>query len=195
MNNKFRASYSVLRLWEESRVDDAIKAYFRLDRWVSEQMADGKDWHEKWAEEIRQTSKTPAIFGGRELITPVVEKKIVVPIFDWLDLSFVMDCYASNVLYEWKTGLSNSQDYVRMPQISVYALGCALAELPAKKAEIHHYNQYNKQADMSIIWLTNKLVKSGYDYVLTFASEMHNYFVDNNLYASLGSGIDGKGGK
>lgn len=195
MNNKFRASYSVLRLWEESRYEEAIKAYFKMDRWISEQMADGKTWHEQWAEEIKQSGCLPQIFGGKKLVNPIVEQYKVVQVYDWLDLSFIIDCYDDGTLYEWKTGITNSQDYIRMSQIPVYALGATLLGLPAKKAELHHFNQYNKQADMSVLWLSDKVVKAGFEYVTTFGGEMHNYFVENNLYSTLGSGVDGKGTK
>lgn len=195
---KFRASYSVLRLWEESRWEEAIKLYFHMDRWTSEAQADGKKFHEDWAEEIRRTNCKPAIFGGKKLVKPIVEKKIIVNIHDWLDLSFVMDLYDEGVLTDWKTGVTNSQDYVRMPQIPVYAVGCLLADMPIKKAEIYAFNQHATFEPVSYSFrnITDKVIAEGFEYIETFATEMHNYFLEHNLYVELGNGgADGKGDK
>lgn len=194
---KFRASYSVLRLWEESRWEEAIKLYFHMDRWTSEAMADGKNWHEKWAEEIKKTKCKPAIFGGDKLKDPIVEQKIVVPVYDWLDLSFIMDLYDDGVLTDWKTGVTNSQDYARMPQIPVYAVGCLLANMPIKRAEIYAFNQHARPENAisySFRNITDNVIKEGFDYIETFGTEMFNYFVEHNLFETLGNGgADGKG--
>lgn len=190
---KLRASFSVLRMWEQGRWEDAIKAYFKMDRYISKAMAEGKTYHEEWAKETLKTGRLPAIFGGQKLKKPIVEKYERVKLYDWLDLSGVLDCYDDGVIYEYKTGVSNSQEYARTYQVPVYAVLSLALDLPVKKAEIHHYNQHDKTVDMSIIWVTDKTVKEGLDYIQTHGAEMHNYFIENNLYAELGEGIDGKG--
>lgn len=185
--NKFRASYSVLRLWEQGKWQEAIQAYFKLDRFQTEQMAEGKKYHDLWKEETLKTGCLPEVFGGKKLIDPIVEKKQVVQVFDWLELVGIIDCYDSSVIHEYKTGLTNSQEYARSAQIPLYGVLAVLSDLPAKKAEIHHYNQYDKTADMFIVWITDKLIKYGYEWLRTYALEMHNYLTDNNLYAELGN--------
>lgn len=170
-------------MWEQGRWEDAIKSYFKLDRWISEEMAEGKKYHEEWAEETRKTNCLPLVFGGTKLIKPIVEEKKVVEIFDWLDLVGIIDCYDEGTIYEYKTGISNSQEYARTSQVPVYGVLSLLSDMKVKKAEIHHYNQYEKQSDMFMIWMTDAVIKHGFDWIETHASDMHNYFVKNNLYA------------
>ena len=81
-NNKFRASFTILNIWKSGDWERAIKAYFKLEQFVTLAMAEGREWHKKWAEESKQTKKLPAIFGGKELVNPIIEEKKVVSIYD-----------------------------------------------------------------------------------------------------------------
>lgn len=188
MNNKFRASYSVLRLWEQGRWQEAIKMYFKLDRYTTEQMAEGKKYHEEWKAETELTNCLPAIFNGQKLIEPIIEQKMTVQVYDWLDLVGIIDCYdkGTATIYEYKTGISNSQEYARTAQISLYGVLALVAKLPVEKAEIHHFNQYDKTADMFMVWMTEAVIKYGFEWLNTHASDMHNYLTSNDLYAELG---------
>jgi len=51
-----------------------------------------------------------------------------------------------------------------------------------EKAEIHHWDQTTKKHDMSIVWITDEVLKYAYEWIITVGSEMHNYFLVNNLY-------------
>ena len=183
--NKFRASFTVLDLWAKGLWEEAIKAYFKMDRFVSPEMEEGKEYHQKWSLFIKENSRLPDIFGGKALENPLCEEKVVAPLFDWCDLVGKVDCLEKSTVFEFKTGVSSSQDHARSIQTPVYGLLATLANRYIKKAEIHHYNQYSKRVDMSILWLTDASLRNAFDFIETHASEMHNYFLQNNLYEKL----------
>ena len=161
--NKFRASYSVLTTWAHGDWERAVKQYFKLESFTTEAMADGKRYHETWREETDKTGRLPAVFGGKKLTRPMTEIKKVVAIEPWLDLVGVIDCYDDPVIYEYKTGKTESDIYAGSPQVGLYGLIATLSGMMADRAEIHHYDQHNKKTDMSLVWLTDDKIRESYN--------------------------------
>lgn len=193
---KFRASYSVMDQWNSGNWEMAVKMYFKLEKFVTPQMQEGREWHEKWAKHIMETKTMPVEFGARPLINPIAEQKTVVQLEDWLELVGIIDCYDAPAIYEWKTGKQSSEVYAGGAQGGIYAV---LATFPgvvigkdgtkmerpgfyADHVEIHHYDQYSKKTDMSIVWITDELLENAYNYIVTTAGQMHDYFLQNDLY-------------
>lgn len=187
--NKFRASYTVLSQWESGNWQRAIEQYFKLGDFVTPAMAAGRKYHKQWAEYIEENKKLPVEFGGLELKNPIVEQKKIVKMYDWLDLSFIIDCYDSPVIYDWKTGKQSSEVYASSMQVGVYAVGATIAGLYTEKAEIHHYDQYLKKHDMSIVWLTDELLDKASNWIVTLAGDMQNYLLKNGLYERFGQKV------
>jgi len=179
---KFRASYTVLSMWASGRWEDAINTYFKLESFSSKQMEAGKALHEEWEKEIKETGCLPAVFGSVPLANPETEIKQVVQLEEWLDLVFVIDCYDSGDVHEFKSGVMSSQTYARDKQIGVYAVGSLLSGRKAQRLFIHHYNQYTNEADTSMVWVTEALLKETLEWIEMTAAEMHDYFLTNNLY-------------
>lgn len=190
MNHKFRASFTVLNIWASGDWERAIKAYFKLEKFVTPAMAEGRDWHKKWAEESKLTKKLPAIFGGQDLVNPIIEEKRVVSIEPWLDLVFIIDNYDKPVLHEYKTGKQSSEAYASSMQLPVYAVGATLSGLYVEQGKIYHYDQYSKKVDMSVVWITDKLLKDAHNWIVTLGGEMHDYFIKNGLYERFGSNLN-----
>jgi len=182
MNNKFRASYSNLSTWASGDWEKAIKMYFHLETFTSPAMEEGKRYHDQWKDYILKNKATPSELGSIKLINPTPEIKKTVKIHDWLDLVGVIDCYDKPIIYEWKTGKTSSESYASSPQAGVYGVLATMSGLYADKAEIYHYDQHAKKSDMSIVWLTDKVLKDSLSWVETLSSEMHNYLTENNLY-------------
>lgn len=182
--NRFRASYSVLDLWAGGNWERAIKQYFKLEKFVTPAMADGRALHEKWAEYIKANNALPLEFGGQKLngTTPIIEQKRVVKLASWCDLVYIMDLYDEPTIYDWKTGKQSSEVYANSKQLPVYAMGATLDGFLVERAEIHHYDQYLKKSDMSIIHITDKALEEAQNWVLTLAGEMQNYLLTNGLY-------------
>lgn len=184
MTTKFRASYSVLNTWVSGDWQRAIKMYFKLEKFITPAMAEGSKYHEGWEKEIAETKCLPSIFGMKPLKKPSPELKLVVELAEWLDLVGVIDCWdqKTGVIYEFKTGKKSSESYASDMQVGVYALLMTAYGSKPQKAEIHHYDQYTRKVDMSIVWLSDILIDKALNWVATIGSEMHNYLVENKLY-------------
>lgn len=186
MNNTqkhvFRASYSYMKLWSEGNWQDAIQAYFKLERYTSRAMAEGKDLHEEWEQYIKANKRLPDVFGGAPLNNPIPEDKMEIPIYDWMTLVLKPDCIDTPDLHEFKSGTGSANDYLNSYQPAVYAIGLTFRKIYINKIHIHVYNQYSKQSEYSYRFVSKKLLKDGLNWIETIASEMHNYFVTNGLY-------------
>lgn len=189
MSNKFRASYSVLNTWAGGNWEMAIKMYFKLETFTSQAMADGKNHHERWESYIKENNRLPLEFGGKQLVKPICEEKIVVQLADWLELVGKIDCIDSPTIYEFKTGKQSSEAYASSPQAGVYAVLATYNKIYVDRAEIYHWDQYIKRADMSIVWVTDKMLNASYNWIVTLAGEMHNYFEKNKLYDQFGANL------
>lgn len=185
MSNKFRASFTVLDQWNSGNWEQAIKTYFKLEKFTTPQMQAGKEWHEKWAKHIMETKTTPIEFGATPLIAPIAEQKTVVQLEDWLELVGIIDCFDTPTIYEWKTGKQSSEVYAGSAQGGIYAILGTLSDKYVEKVEIHHFDQYSNKSDMSIVWVTEDLMKKTHNWIISTASEMHNYFMTNDLYTKF----------
>lgn len=189
VNNKFRASYTILDQWNSGNWEMAVKMYFKLDKFVTPQMQAGREWHEKWAKHITATKTMPIEFGGKALTAPIAEQKTVVNLDEWLDLVGVIDCYDTPTIYEWKTGKQSSEAYAGSQQGGIYALLGTYSKKYVEKIEIHHFDQYSKKSDMSIIWVTDELLENTYNWIITIAGQMHDYLLTQGLYERFGKNL------
>ena len=185
-SSRFRASYSVLSCWARGDWQDAIRMYFGLPRTVTPQMMDGRLHHTRWQQYIEEHGRLPEVFGGASLSSPLCEVKRVAPVYDWLDLVGAIDCYDRPVIYEFKTGTRSSARYANDYQVEVYGVLATLSGLYVERAEIHRYDQYKQQADMTLVWLTDNALRRGLNWIETTASEMYQYLLDNKLYQRFG---------
>lgn len=183
---KFRASYSVLSQWKSGRWEDAIALYFKLAQWENPAMEAGKEWHAKWEEEGIKTGCLPEIFGGKKLQDPQFEVKFVHEIEPWLDLVGVLDVLDSPDIYDYKTGVTSAANYANTPQGGIYALLATLEGHYVEKMHYLAYNQHTKKKTVAMVWVTDKVLEDAMDFVKTYAAEMHQYLIDNDLYAQLG---------
>lgn len=175
--------------WAGGNWEQAIKQYFKLEKFLTPQMAEGRDYHEKWAKHIMKTKTLPVEFGGLKLKNPIAEGKTVVQLDDWLELVGVIDCYDNPVIYEWKTGKATSESYAGTEQGGIYAVLGTLSKKYVERIEIHHYDQYSKKSDMSIIWVTPELMEKSHNWIVTLSGEMHTYFTENGLYERFGANL------
>lgn len=188
----FRASYSVLALWSQGQRDEAVRAYFKLDRFETPAMRDGKRMHKEWEGETKRTGCSPLVFGGEKLPQGFqCERKLEALIFDWMELVGVIDRLdpqaEGHVVTDYKTGKTSSADYVKSYQGPVYHLLCHLHDIPVNRVEFRHFDQYKGVTDTSILYTTSQTLKDGLDWVATHGSEMHDFLNENGLYEKYGS--------
>ena len=182
---KFRASFTVLSQWANGRWEEAIKSYYHLERVETPQMKLGKELHKQWADEVRRTGKLPKVFGG-EPITPIfIEEYFRVDVNEWLQLSFVADLVIEEnggTVIDYKTSSSKtSGEMIDTYQLPMYEIGLMLVGVLTRMGKILHYDPITKQVDQSMVWFSDNLRKETLEWIITNASEMHDYIQKNNL--------------
>lgn len=188
--NKIRASYSYLNLWASGQWEQAIKAYFKLDKFITREMAYGSELHDTWQKHVEATKRLPDVFGGTPLASPRCEEKLVIPVYDWLDLVIKPDLIDAPVIHEFKSGTAESDEYARSRQGALYAVGLTLVKTPVKWIDIHAYNQYSKRATFSRVVLTRKLLTEGLEWVEKVGREMFTYFEEQDLWSKYGKEVN-----
>jgi hypothetical protein len=185
--NKFRASFTILSTWESGNWERAIKQYFKLEEFRTRAMDEGKKLHEDWQVYIDKNKTLPAIFdpAQKPLVKPLAEFKRVVSLRDWLDLVGVIDCVDSPTIYEFKSGKTNSEVYAGSRQVGVYGVLATYSGIYVDRAEIYHYDQYNRSTDMSIVYITDELLRNSLNWIESVSCEIHDYFIKNDLYSRL----------
>lgn len=188
MSQIFRASYTVLRLWETGKYEDAVSVYFHQFREATPAMKEGKRLHEEWSYEVQRTGCLPEVFGGAKVEDTLIEQKMYATFegIDWIELVGVPDliakyCDQYNV-YEYKTGVTNSQSYANTMQGGIYGILCRMNSINVDKIAFLHYNQYTKNSDTSYVWITNKSIEETVNWVITLSGEMKQYLEENDLY-------------
>jgi hypothetical protein len=173
----FRASYSILSAWASGDFERAISAYYKEEVETTQQMKDGKAFHEKWEKEGKKTGKLPKVFGDLKFLHPQFEIKKARVLNNWLELVGVLDVKDGEMAIDYKTGVTDAQTYANSYQHKVYQI--LFPEL--KRFEYYHYNQYTDKADMAIVYLNDKTLGEGVEWVVTQASEMKAYLDDNEI--------------
>lgn len=179
--SRLRLSHTFLLLWSQGRYNDALNAYFHKPVEKTQALKDGIAYHEKWADIIQ---KKGTIRFGDTIFTfksPEVEKKIVVSYNDRWDLSGVYDCLDDGGVYEWKTGVMSSLEYMQSYQAGIYFVIGEIAGIPIDRCVIAHYNQHTDKSDISIVWNTDYARERARDFIDGLAPEIEQYFIDNNL--------------
>lgn len=156
--------------------------YFRLKDFKTPEMAEGSMYHDEWKEETLKTQCLPKVFGGQKLNKPIVEKYIRVPLTPYLDISGRIDCMDLPVIYEYKTGSMSSEAHLNSYQGGMYAVLVTKWGYYVDRVILHRYNQARKEKDMSLIWVTSKLLTDTVNWIVTVGSEIHDYCLQNQLY-------------
>ena len=161
-------------MWSQGRWQEAINAYFKLDSFTSRQMAEGRDLHAEWEEEIKKTKCLPKVFGGKQLNSQIItEKKFEIPVYDWMTLVLKPDVVSSPDLHEFKSGSASANEYLDSFQPAVYCVGLTLMDIYIKTIHIHAYNQYTKRSDYSYRFASKKLLNEGFNFIQTIGGEMY----------------------
>lgn len=185
-NNKFYASYSILKLWQAGQWEQVVKYYFKLEKFITPAMKAGQEFHESWEQEIIKTKCLPAVFGAKQLQNPQPEQFFDYDLDTWLVLRGKVDCIDAPDIHEFKTGKQSAESYTTEKQAGVYGVLCTAKEIYVERVFIHHFDQYAKKVDVAMVWLSDKLLSDTMDWILTLSSEIHNYFIENQLYERYG---------
>ena len=179
---KIRLSHSLISLWERGDVQGAINCYFHVDRIGSKAMEDGKRYHEEFAKSIDDTKALPEYVDIKvKFNAPETEKEVIVPYNEICTIKGILDCVDTPVLYEWKTGGTDSLEWARTGQLPLYFLICELAGIKIDYAYLVHYNQHNNNTDCTIVHNTPAKIEKARNIVDSVCFEIYDYFMEQGL--------------
>lgn len=182
---KLRLSYSLMETWERGDVKGTIDCYFHVDKKTTKQMEDGKRIHKDIGEYILRYNNLPDYMNFNYTFTiPEVEKEVIVPYNEMLDIKGVFDCLNLPDLFEFKTGVSNSLEWTRTRQIPLYFLIAELngiREDTLEKAFLIRYNQYENKSDFSVVHNSKRLRDEARNFCDTVGPEIHSFFEKEGL--------------
>ena len=173
---KLRLSYTLLTLWEQNNINEAIAYYQHKSTLFTEAIQDGRIYDQVWQEEI-DTKKQVTI--GRTIIkfkNPQTQLKIEVPYLDRFMLVGVPDTIDGDKIFEYKTGTTSSLEYSDGHQLKMYFFLCGLKGIDIKTAIVARYNQYKDEADITIFHNTETQRLDAENYIQTLGSEIYFEF-------------------
>lgn len=180
--SKLRLSWSLINAWKNQRYDDAVRMYLHLPSETTPQMEEGIKWHKRW-EKGSQKGKLEIGEVRLNYLSPEPEKEITVNFDEFFDLKCRLDCLDRDqrLFDEYKTGVLSSKEYARGGQPDFYYLITKIAKIPIDKCRLTHFNQYEKRADMTVIWFDEESIENAINYIETIGSDIREYFIKNNI--------------
>ena len=178
--NKLRVSYSLLSAWARGQVDQAVSIYCHLPGVTNQAMIEGRNIHEEVSNLLKE-NKTPKWMNNIKFNNPKSEIKIIVPYNELFDLSAVFDILDEPLLYEIKTGGTNSMDWLGEMQIPVYFLVAEIAKIQLNSAHLVHYNQKTDETDLAIYHNSKFVRDTARNWIDSLAPEIHEFFSKEGL--------------
>ena len=178
---KLRLSYSLLHAWDRGDVQGAIDTYLHTNRFTTKAMKEGTEIHKKIQHHIDTKGKFPEWFFDWELKEPETEKEVVVSYNDYFDLKCYIDCYDKPIVFEHKTGTSDSLNWTRTWQLPLEFLMCELADIEVKLGILIHYNQHMKKGDYTV--MHNSKIQRDYarNIIDSLGPEIREFFLQEGL--------------
>lgn len=181
---KIRLSYTLLHLWDRGDVDGAVQTYFHMDRPTTRQMEEGKRIHEDIAEHVMTYNTLPDWLNfPYELKIPEAEKEVIAEYNSIIDIKGLFDLYepGDEVLFEWKSGVSDSLEHARTWQLPLYFFLSELAQVPVRYAHLVHFDQYKNETDHCVVHNTKSKREYAKNIVDSLGPEIHRFFNEQRL--------------
>ena len=178
---KLRLSHSLMYAWERGEPDRVVQMYFRMKSPTTPQMQAGTDMHKEISQYIVKNKELPPWLAPFKLNNPEPDKQVIVSYNELFDLKGLFDCYDEGDIHEFKSGRTDSLEYLRQDQIPFYFLLAELSELPAKRAFLFHYNQYDKRSDWAMLWNSPDVVERARNRIDTIGPEIYEFFKSEGL--------------
>ena len=179
--NKLRLSHSLIEAWERGNPDDVVTMYFHLEAKTNKAMEDGRRIHEEIAEHVDTYNTFPDWFFDKELRLPETEKEVIVEYNEMFNLKCIIDCLDIPLLYEFKTGGSESLEWARTNQLPLYFLACEIAKIPVESAYLIHHNQHIKKTDFTIVHNSASLREKARNVIDSTGPEIYEFFSREGL--------------
>jgi len=179
--NKLRLSWTLLNLWQQGKVDEAVAFYLKLERKETPEMVKGKELHKLNEENLKEARKFIKEFGGLELKKPRVEWKIEMNYNELFDLVGVIDAYdeETKTLYEFKTGKMSAISYLNSHQLGIYSLLLQKENKPVKKIMVIRWD--GKKTDWAFKWFYPELIEEAKNFVDSLGPEIYQFFEERGI--------------
>ena len=184
--SKLRLSYSLLSMWERGDIQGAVDVFawesMGIESKGTPQMETGKKYHDEISRHIDTYNCLPDYMATQLSFTiPKTEYLVTVPYNELCDLGGRFDCIEEPILYEWKTGVSDSLEWARTWQLPIYFLICELAGIKVDLAYLVRHNQYEKKSDFCIVHNSKRLRDKARNIIDSLAPEIVDYFKEQGL--------------
>jgi hypothetical protein len=174
-NKILRVNYSLLRLLEDGRYEEAVAYYHGVSRKPTQAMQAGSYFDKLWEKEMLETGRMPQVFGARELKDPKIQVRLERQLTDWLVLHGKPDLVEPDTITDFKTGVTEATSYAASKQHKVYQI-----LLPDRKYfDYRAYNQYAQLCTMQRIHLTAQTLSEGLEWVVDNAMMLRTILLDN----------------
>lgn len=181
---KLRLSHTLLNLWIRGETDKAIDYYFKLNKFEpTPKMIEGLAIDKAIQEEIIKNKRLPDFLGGEKLVDPRPQLKLEIEHSKYFDFVGVIDCYdnGTGTIYEFKTGVLNSFNYLNQAQTKLYAYLCQKSNLLAKEIVIIRYSQKENNYDWSNSFVNEETINEAKNFIDSIAPEIYLFFIEQGL--------------
>jgi hypothetical protein len=170
-----RVNYSLLKMVEAGNYEEAVEYYKgRSDKKPTQAMQSGSYFDKLWEDEVKTTGKFPVIFGGRPLEDPKTQVRLEKIILPWLTLHGKPDLIETQIITDYKTGVTPATSYAASHQHQCYQI-----LLPDRKYfDYWAYNQYARDVTMQRIHLTEKTFDDGLAWIVEQATTFRAVLID-----------------
>ncbi|MCX7911142.1 MAG: CRISPR-associated protein Cas4 [Endomicrobia bacterium] len=172
---KIRLSYSILKLWEQSRLDDLTNLVLGKEIEKNTDMIRGDSFDKFVADYVGKEKTLPEDLGGLKLNNPVCQLKIEVPYNELADLVGVYDIYDEPIIYEIKSSKNPSNEWLNDYQLDFYLLLAEMKGLKVEKAILYRHDYLNKTYDKAILYNNKRSIKEVKNRIDSLLPEIHQF--------------------
>lgn len=172
---KIKLSYTVLRLWEQSKIKDLTDFLKGKEIEKNEDMERGYNFDLMVQATVEKEKRLPDEIGGLRLNNPQIQKRVVVPYNELADLVGVYDVYDEPVIYEIKSSKFTSGDFLNDYQLDFYLLLAQLSGLKVEKAILYRHNYLDNDYDKSILYFNERSIKEIRNRIDSLLPEIYNF--------------------
>jgi len=178
---KLRLSHSLLSAWMQGKTDQAIATYFHLQQPSNPALDRGREFHETMSKHIEQHKQFPDWFFSYPLKNPQSEVTVTVPYNDLFDLKTIIDATDYPDIFEFKTGVQSSLEWVTNGQLAFAFLCCQLANIPVERGYLIRYDHAVKKSDFVMMWNNENLIQEAKNRIDSIGPEIYEFFTAQGL--------------
>lgn len=172
---KIRVSYTIVKLWEQGRVQELADMVMGKKKEKNADMIRGIAFDLAVQEAVKKERRLPDELGGLRLVNPCVQKKVVVSYNDMADLVGVFDIYDTPIIYEIKNSKFSSGDFLNDYQLDFYLLLSHLSNLEVEKAILYRYDYKKETYDKSILYNNKRSIQEMTERIDSVLPELHDF--------------------